>query len=94
MLLFAGAVAIFGAAHGRELLPFPSQQMQIQAQPRGQNFDDFKRTVNAMNCGQLQSLRIKLISTQQSASTGDKNYYSQLIIIVDQRRGVQHCAAG
>lgn len=92
VLLLAGAVSMFGPAQARELLPFPSQQMQTQAQPRAPNLDDFRRTVTAMNCGQLQSLRSKLVSTQQSASTGDKNYYLQLIIIVDQRRGVQHCA--
>ncbi len=101
VLLFAGAMATFGAADARELLPFPSQQMQSQSQvqqsappPQGSNVDSFARSIISMDCGQLRSLRARLVVTQQNASTSaDKSYFSTLITTVEQRRTAQRCPA-
>ena len=86
-------------AEARELLPFPSQQIQqapnapAQRPPAQSSYlTEFQRSIDPMNCGQLQALRAKLAESQRTASLpADQHYFGQLVDAIDRRRTSMHC---
>jgi hypothetical protein len=97
----AVAVALFAlSTAARELVPFPSQQMQQQNAPvqqtapssQGYYLTEFQRSIAQLDCPRLQELKNKLTTSQNNTSNrADKQYYGQLLEFVEQRRTAQHC---
>ena len=95
------AVALLAlGAQARELVPFPSQQMQQQNAPvqqtapssQGYYLTEFQRSIAQLDCPRLQELKNKLTTSQNNTTNrADKQYYGQLLEFVEQRRSAQHC---
>ena len=102
-LITATAVLLLTATPGatRELIPFPSQQMQQQQQMQVPNTPspqarvaDFQRSLPGLDCNQLRALRGQLAQqAQRSTYAPDQAYFEDLARRTDEQRRAR-CPGG